>query len=70
MPLLLDIPSQKPIVAPIPTISTSQPLLVAPIASTSSSGVEKIEALMYKMMYNMDKRLQDQNFEIENKFPN
>ena len=46
MPLFPDIPAPHPIVALIPTTSTSQPLAIGPIASTSSSGIDKIEAMM------------------------
>ena len=33
MPFFLEIPNHRPLIAPIPTTSTSQPLAMAPIAS-------------------------------------
>ena len=46
MPLFPDVLAQKPIVASIHTFSTSQLLVVVPIASTSSNEFDKIEAMM------------------------
>ena len=63
MPFFLDMPTHQPIAAPIPTTSTCQPLAIAPIASTSLSGIHKIKA----MMQNIHKNLQDQSSNLEKK---
>ena len=57
MPLFLDMPTQQPVVAPTPTISTSQPSVVVPIASTSCSETNKLEAMMQTMMQGLNKKL-------------
>ena len=46
IPLFLYIPTSHPTIAPIPTTSTRKPSVVSPIDSTSSSGMDKIEAMM------------------------
>ena len=38
IPYFLDMPTHQPMVAPIPTTSTSQPLAIAPMASTYFGG--------------------------------
>ena len=57
MPFFPDMPNHQPSVSHIHTSSTSQPLVVVPIASTSSNGVDKIEAMMQTLMQNMDTKL-------------
>ena len=64
MPFFLDMPTHHPIMAPIPTKSTSQPLAITPITSTSLSAIDKIEA----MIQNIDKKLQDQEKKMEDNF--
>lgn len=65
MPFCPNIPNHQPILAPVPITSTSQSLVVVPIASTSSNGVDKIEAMMEKLMQNIDKKLHDQEKKME-----
>jgi hypothetical protein len=57
MPLFPEIPTQVPTVAPIPTTSTSQPLVVAPVASTLANETDKLETLMQNMMLGLEKKL-------------
>ena len=64
MPFFLDMPIYQPMVAPIPTISTSQPLAIAPISSTSSNGMDKIKLMIHSMMQNMDK-INDHSFDMD-----
>ncbi len=51
----------------IPTTITSHPLIVAPITSASSNGVDKIEAMMQTMIQNMDK-IKDYNYDMDKRF--
>ena len=46
MPLFLEIPNHRPLVATIPTTSTSQPLAITPVASTSSSEFGELRDIM------------------------
>lgn len=57
MPLFLDMPNHQPMISPIPTISTSQPLAIVPSASTSSNGIDEIKDMMQSMMKNIEKKL-------------
>lgn len=65
MPFFPDMPTHQPIVAPIPTTSTSQPLAITPIASTSSNELGELKDVMQALMQNIDKKLQDQEKKIE-----
>ena len=57
MPFFPNMPNHQPIVALIPTISTSHPLAIIPLASTSSNRVDKIEAIMQRLMQNIDNKV-------------
>ena len=46
IPFFLDMPNHQPIVAPVPTTSTSQPLAIVSLASTSSNGIDEIKYMM------------------------
>ena len=46
MPLFPDIPNHRPLVTPIPTTSTNQPLAITPMASTSSSELRELRDMM------------------------
>lgn len=57
MTFFLDMPNHRPTIAPIPTSSTSQSLVVVLIASKSSNEFDNIESMMKKLMQNVDKKL-------------
>ena len=46
MPFFLNKLNHQPVVAPIPTSSTSQPLAISPQASTSLNGMDEIKEMM------------------------
>ena len=46
MPFFPNIPNHQPTIAPIPTLSTSQPLSLAPQDSTYSNGIDEIKEMM------------------------
>ena len=56
MPFFPDVPNHQPAMAPLPTTSTSQSLILVPQASTSSNGIDEIKEMMQSLMQNMDKR--------------
>lgn len=55
----------QPLVAPIPTMTMSQPLATTPSTSTSSNGIDKVEAMFQVLMQNLDKKFQDQRLDMQ-----
>lgn len=65
IPSFPNMPNHQPIVAPIHVSFVSQPLVVVLTASTSSNGIDRIKAMMQKLMQNIDKRMLDQEKKME-----
>ena len=61
MPIFPNVPTSQPSIAPIPTTSIDQPLVVTLIASTSSNELGELKDMMQALMKNVDKRFQDQS---------
>ena len=55
MPIFPDMPTHQPTIDPIPTTSTSQPMVVSLVASTSSKELGEIKDMMQDLMQNFDK---------------
>ena len=68
IPFFPNIPNHQLAMAPIPTTSTSQPLALAPQASTSLNGMDEIKEMMHSMIMNIDKILQGQEKKLEDSF--
>lgn len=68
MPFFPNMPNHQLVISPSPTTSIIQSLNMAPIASTSTNGVDKNEAMMQMMMQNIDKKLEDQEKMMEDNF--
>ena len=68
MPFFPDVPNHQLAMAPLPTTSTSQSLVLVPQASTSLNGIDEIKEMMQYMMHNTDKRLQGQEKKLEGSF--
>lgn len=64
MPFFTNMPNHQPTIAPISITSTSQPLAIVPIVSTSSNELGLLKALMQ----NIGKKLQDQEKKMEDNF--
>lgn len=64
MPFFPNMPNQQPTIAPILTSSTSKPISLVPQASTSSSDLGELKALMQ----DIGKKLQIQDKKLEDSF--
>ena len=68
MHFFLDMPNHQPILAPIPTTSTSHPLAIVPSTFTFLNGIDEIKDMMQSMMQNIDKKLQGHEKKIQDSF--